>query len=167
MAAAEDYNAPPSSWLESMVGLFVKPSRLQIAALCYRVMDSRLEVLLLTSRDTGRWILPKGWPELELEAYETALLEAYEEAGVRGTADRQPYAKFRSYKGVGKGIQIRTTVLAFRVEVTEELEDYPEKGQRQVAWLPVSEAIERADEPGVRRLLKRFKKDMARSLVRS
>jgi len=165
MAAAEDMKAPSTTWLESVVGLFIKPTRLQIAALCYRMTVSGVEVLLLTSREKGRWILPKGWPELELEAHETALLEAYEEAGVRGNADRQPYAKFASYKGLEKGLQIRTTVLAFRIEVTEILEDYPEKGQRQVEWMPIDEAIQRADEQGVKRLLKRFKKDMARSRI--
>ena len=56
----------------------------QVAALCWRKHRDRVEVLLITSRDTGRWVLPKGWPIPGLNAHEAAAIEAWEEAGVRG-----------------------------------------------------------------------------------
>ena len=59
---------------------------MQYAALCYRFRkDNTLEILLITSRDTGRWVIPKGWPMKGKRAHEVAAGEAYEEAGVKGT----------------------------------------------------------------------------------
>lgn len=152
--------APRASWLRGLVDLLRRPARLQIAALCYRVIDGVCEVLLVRTRDTGRWILPKGWPEPDRPAFETAVIEAYEEAGVRGLPDKRAYASFRSYKGLANGLRIRTRVLVFKIESTDVLQRFPEKGQRQVSWIPISEAIERADEPGVKKVLRRFRAEM-------
>ena len=58
--------------------------RSQFAALCYRVKDGKTRVLLVTSRGTGRWIIPKGWPMDGKTPAETAAQEAWEEAGVTG-----------------------------------------------------------------------------------
>ena len=110
----------------------------------------------MTSRGTGRWILPKGWPELKEAAHETAATEAYEEAGIVGSADNKPYAHFRSYKGMDNGLTLRTRVDVYLIKVRDQVEEFPELGQRQVAWVPVSKAIEMADEPGLKRVLKRF-----------
>lgn len=62
-------------------------ARAQFAAICYRQtgdLARPIEVLLITSRDTGRWVIPKGWPKRRKTGYEVARLEAWEEAGVRG-----------------------------------------------------------------------------------
>ncbi|GGB54714.1 NTP pyrophosphohydrolase [Roseibium aquae] len=158
MAITEAYTAPALGWLRTLAGLLYKPARLQIAALCYRWKDGELEVLLVTSREKGRWILPKGWPELDQEAFETAVTEAFEEAGARGRPDRRAFGSFRSHKGLSNGLELRTKVLVFPIEVDRLLEDFPEKGQRQRAWMPVARAIEMADEPGARALLRRFAK---------
>jgi len=160
MTAVDTYSASAGGWLRTLAGLFYKPARLQIAALCYRWNEDGLEVLLVTSREKGRWILPKGWPELDQEAYETAVIEAYEEAGARGRAYRHPFGSFRSFKGLSNGLELRTKVLVFPIEVDHMQSSYPEKGQRRVCWLPVSKAVEIADEPGARRLLLRFEKAM-------
>ncbi|MTH98313.1 NUDIX hydrolase [Roseibium sp. RKSG952] len=154
-----EYNrAPGARWLRGLVDLLRRPARLQIAALCYRepATGTEPEILLVTTRDTGRWILPKGWPEPDKPAYETAVIEAFEEAGVMGKAERRAYAHFRSFKGLANGLTLRTRVLVFKIRATKLLDSFPEKGQRQVAWLPVSEAIEKADENGVKKLLRRF-----------
>ena len=153
MAISEPYNSPSFSWLDTLAGLFRKPARLQVAALCYRHKEQGPEVLLLTSRGTGRWILPKGWPEPQFESHVTAGIEAFEEAGVRGEVEPEPFASFKSHKGLENGIDIRTTVLVYLVKVTEELEDYPEKGQRQVKWFSVADAIEQVDEPSLKPIL--------------
>jgi len=162
MTAVDTYMAPAGSWLRTLAGLFYKPARLQIAALCYRWTDGTLEVLLVTSREKGRWILPKGWPELDQEAYETAVIEAYEEAGARGRSHKEAFGSFRSFKGLSNGLELRTKVLVFPIEVDHMLSSFPEKGQRRVCWMPISKAIEIADEPGARRLLSRFNKVMNR-----
>lgn len=160
MAIAEPYNSPSPSWLETLIGFFKKPARLQVAALCYRLTDHGPEILLLTSRGKGRWILPKGWPELHFASHVTASIEAFEEAGIRGEVEPKPYASFKSHKGLEKGIDIRTNVLVYLVRVTEELEEYPEKGQRKVKWFPVADAVEQVDEPALKPILEAFGKDM-------
>jgi 8-oxo-dGTP pyrophosphatase MutT (NUDIX family) len=149
---------PPSVslFLQTLVGIFKRPPRLQVAAMCYRKSRKGLEVLLVTSRGTGRWILPKGWPELKETAHETAAAEAYEEAGVIGSAESRPFAHFRSYKGMDGGLNLRTRVDVYLIKAKDQLQDYPELGQRSVAWVPVAKAIGMADEPELKRVLKRF-----------
>ncbi|WP_428642276.1 NUDIX hydrolase [Roseibium sp.] len=155
MGFARTSAAPDFSWLQGLGGLFVKPARLQIAALCIRPGEQEPEILLVSTRDTGRFILPKGWPERDKPASETALIEAYEEAGVLGTADPRPIGSFRSYKGISNGLKIRTKVLVFKVRFEKQLKSFPETGQRKRLWLPVSKAIEKVDEPALKRFLRR------------
>lgn len=147
---------PVSIFLQSLVGIFKRPPRLQIAALCYRKSRKGLEVLLVTSRGTGRWILPKGWPELKEAGHETAATEAYEEAGVVGSAESKPFAHFRSYKGMDGGLNLRTRVDVYLIKAEDQLADFPELGQRDIAWVPVDKAIEMTGEPGLQRVLKRL-----------
>ena len=58
--------------------------RSQFAALCYRVHKDETQILLITSRERGRWIIPKGWPVEGATPAEAATAEAFEEAGVEG-----------------------------------------------------------------------------------
>ncbi|MFD1694033.1 NUDIX hydrolase [Roseibium aestuarii] len=141
--------------------LFTVPDRLQIAALCYRVTNRRLEVLLVTTRDSGRWILPKGWPMMKKKGHRTAVIEAFEEAGVIGEAPRkEPYAQFASHKGVGGGLKVDTDVLVYLVEAKGQAETFPEAGERQLRWLSVDEAIALTDEEGARPILRQFLEEM-------
>lgn len=157
MAFATSTAAFDASWLHGLTGLLVRPARLQIAALCHRPGDNEQEILLVSSREKGRFILPKGWPENERPAFETAATEAYEEAGVIGQAERKPLGSFRSFKGLSGGLKIRTKVLVFKTKFERQLSEFPELGQRKLMWLPISEAISLADEPGLRRFLKRHR----------
>ena len=64
----------------------LRPERHQVAALCWRMgQGGAVEILLVTSRDTGRWVIPKGWPMDGKSASAAAAREAWEEAGVKGT----------------------------------------------------------------------------------
>jgi hypothetical protein len=71
------------AWSELLSPFLRRPKRLQVAALCYKQANDTddKEILLVTSRDTGRWIIPKGWPIDGKNASEAALQEAWEEAG--------------------------------------------------------------------------------------
>lgn len=149
------------SWLGSLAGLFKSPPRLQVAALCYRKGKNEPEVLLVTSRGTGRWILPKGWAEVQQTASDTAATEAYEEAGIIGTAEKKPYALFRSFKGLDGGLSVPTRVLVFRLKVDKQLRNFPERGQRKVVWVPISRAVKMADEAGLKPILKRLKAELS------
>ncbi len=148
------------------VSLFRRPARLQIAALCYRESsEGELEVLLVATQTTGRWILPKGWPIVHRKAHRTAKVEAYEEAGVVGQVQKTPYATFRSYKGLNSGMHVRTVVLVYLIEVEELLEEYPEATFRKRTWLPIDEAITRADDDGVKAVLDKFRTEMAEKVA--
>ena len=160
MGFARSIQLQDVSWLRGLAGLFVKPARLQIAALCYRPGDNEPEILVVSTRDTGRWILPKGWPEKRKPAFETATIEAYEEAGVVGTASHRPLGSFRSFKGLSNGLKIRTKVVVFKVKFEEQLDVFPEKGQRKCVWMPLSAAIDVVDEINLKRFLQRHRLDL-------
>lgn len=160
MGFARSLHFQDVSWLRGLGGLFVKPARLQIAALCYRPGDVEPEILLVSTRDTGRWILPKGWPEKDKPAFETASIEAYEEAGVVGETDPKAIGSFRSFKGLADGLRIRTKVVVFKISFEKQLKKFPEMGQRKCAWLPLSEAAELVDENTLRRFLHRHRSSL-------
>jgi len=160
MSVAKAISAQDASWLHGLLGVLIKPPRLQIAALCFRPGDQEPEVLLVSTLDTGRLILPKGWPEKDKPACETAIIEAYEETGIVGKADPRPMGSFRSFKGLSDGLRIRIKVLVFRIRFEKQLEEFPEIGQRKRLWLPLSEAIEAADEPALSRFLRRHRSEI-------
>jgi 8-oxo-dGTP pyrophosphatase MutT (NUDIX family) len=145
------------SWLRSLTGMFRRPARLQIAALCKRERDGNKEVLLITSKSTRRWILPKGWPVLSYNAHRTAAIEAFEEAGVIGTARSKPFASFQSHKGGEAGLKIRTEVLVFLVDVESTTTEFPEYGKRDVRWVSIDEAIKLTDEPSMAKVFLKLK----------
>jgi hypothetical protein len=69
-------------------------SRIQYAALPYRISSAfGTEVLLVTSRETKRWIIPKGWPKKRKDPWESGAREAAEEAGVIGKIGREPIGR--------------------------------------------------------------------------
>ncbi|MCX2722967.1 NUDIX hydrolase [Roseibium salinum] len=145
-----------ASWWQSITLLFRRPARLQVAALCHRERNGKREVLLITTKTTHRWILPKGWPDLSMEAHRTAAIEAFEEAGVVGKAHEEPFASFSSHKGGRAGFRIRTEVLVFLVDVESTTEDYRDRGERDVRWVPIDEAIRLADDPGLVDVLRKL-----------
>jgi 8-oxo-dGTP pyrophosphatase MutT (NUDIX family) len=120
----------------------------QYAALPIRVMDGGdLEVLLLTSRDTGRWIIPKGWPGRRLTPRAAAEREAYEEAGIEGTIrPPQPIGRYHYEKHLEAG-SIRIKVKVFLLYVERQLGAWPEQAERQTRWLSPEEAAELVAEP--------------------
>ena len=133
----------------------------QVAALCWRPSQkhgSTIEVLLITSLNSKRWILPKGWPEPELGPAENAAREAFEEAGVAGRISRQPVGSYHYLKERKDGGGIPCSVEVFALEVTEQMDDWPEKNTRKLAWLPLKQAAAQVAEPSLRQILKDFRK---------
>jgi 8-oxo-dGTP pyrophosphatase MutT (NUDIX family) len=136
----------------------------QVAALCWRhspKRGSQLEVLLITSLNSKRWIIPKGWPEADLTAAENAAREAFEEAGVTGKVSPAPIGTYHYLKERKDGGGVPCTVEVFALAVTKQLDDWPEKGVRQLAWMPLEQAAARVAEPGLRQVLKSFRKQHA------
>jgi 8-oxo-dGTP pyrophosphatase MutT (NUDIX family) len=130
----------------------------QVAALCWRTGLAGLEVLLITSRHSKRWILPKGWLQPDLTAAENAAREAFEEAGVTGKIGAQPVGHYHYLKERREGTGIPVSVDVFALAVTKQLDEWPEKGQRSMIWVPLNEAIVKISEPGLRGVLKDFRK---------
>ena len=129
----------------------------QVAALCWRARPV-LEVLLITSLNSKRWILPKGWPEPDLTAAQSAAREAFEEAGVTGKTSDKPIGTYHYLKEKKDGSGMPCMVEIFGLKITGQAEDWPEKGTRELAWLSPEQASVRISEPGLRSILRTFHK---------
>jgi 8-oxo-dGTP pyrophosphatase MutT (NUDIX family) len=117
-----------------------------------READGTQFVLLVTSRDTRRWIIPKGWPWPGVEDWIAATEEAREEAGILGDVWHDAIGSFTYEKRDPKGpILVRVTV--FLLEVTGILEDWPEKDERERAWFTLADAARIVTEPELKALL--------------
>ena len=133
----------------------------QFAALpCRMTQDGIREVMLLTSRGTGRWIIPKGWPIKGLKPSEVAAREAYEEAyeeaGLRGrVASKRPVGTFHYAKQIDSD-PLLCEVHVFLMWVEEQLDDWPEKTERQTQWFAVSDAAGLVDEGGLSEIILRL-----------
>ncbi len=130
----------------------------QVAALCYRSRpEGGKEILLITSRDTGRWIIPKGWPIDGLDAIEAAKQEAWEEAGVAsGQVSPEPLGSYDYVKVMegGQNVHCRTRVFALRVD--EIAGEFPEASEREREWMDPRDAAELVDEPDLADILRKF-----------
>jgi len=131
---------------------------LQVAALCWRFSPRHgAEVLLITSLNSKRWIIPKGWPEAELSPAENAAREAFEEAGVTGKCGAEPVGSYHYLKEKKDGGGMPCTVHVFALAVTKQRADWPEKGAHELLWLPPEQAAAKVSEPALRPLLRYFR----------
>lgn len=128
----------------------------QFAALPWRMSNGTLEILLITTLKTQRWIVPKGWPIAELSPYACAAREALEEAGVSGHIGEKPIGSFRYFKRRKDGEAVPCKVDVFALEVTQQRRTWAEKGARQSRWCTVADALATVGEPGLRQLISRF-----------
>lgn len=127
--------------------------REQFGAAPYRIgSDGRFEVMLVTTRETHRWIVPKGWPIKKLGPLGTAMREAYEEAGVRGEGG-PAIGAFDYLKVMRNGPNQICEVEVFPLLVQEELEDWPEKAERERRWFRTDEASAAVEEERLRIIL--------------
>jgi 8-oxo-dGTP pyrophosphatase MutT (NUDIX family) len=120
-----------------------KPSiRVQYGALPYRLDDDgSVEVLLVTSRETKRWIIPKGWPIKGLKPPKAAAREAYEEAGIRGRIAGRALGHYVYEKRLDDRVTpVPCQVEVFPFLVNRQSKDWPEARQRTTQWFPAAEA---------------------------
>ena len=125
----------------------------QVGALPIRFVDGRLEALLVTSRESKRWVLPKGWPMKGKKNWAAAAQEAKEEAGVIGRTEKQPVGDFLYFKRRAAHFDL-TRVEVYVLHYEKRLNSYREKGQREARWFPLEEAAETVEEPGLAVLLR-------------
>jgi hypothetical protein len=133
----------------------------QIAALPYRTagpaVDAAVSVLLVTSRQTKRWVLPKGNMVEGLSAHDSAAHEALEEAGVRGGACPASIGTYRYRKRKRTGASVMVEVEVFPISVTDELDEWDEDDERERRWFPLREAANAVQEPDLRDIILSFR----------
>ncbi len=129
----------------------------QVAALPYRMSSGEIEVLLITSRDSGRWLIPKGWLMKRRSGSEAAAVEAFEEAGIRGAVATSPLGAYTYQKTMKDGAAALCQVQVYPMAVKSQAKKYKEKGQRQLQWLPPHQAAEQVAEPELAALIAGFK----------
>ncbi|MBU1385207.1 MAG: NUDIX hydrolase [Alphaproteobacteria bacterium] len=130
--------------------------RLQVAALPWRRGPAGLEILLVTSRETRRWVTPKGGRMTGKSDAEAAALEALEEAGVEGAVSDQPLGTFRYLKVLKRRAPRWCVVALYSLKVTVEHSEWHEQAQRDRVWLPRETAAEWVDEPDLKVLIAAF-----------
>lgn len=133
-----------------------KLAGVQFAALPWRMHGQTLQILLITSRRTHRWIIPKGWPMTKCRPATTAAREAAEEAGVSGEMGRRAIGHFRYQKLLRDGDELSCRVEVFPLKVTHERQDWDEMNVRQRKWFTAREAVAMVMEAELKAVIRRF-----------
>jgi len=129
--------------------------RRQYGVLPYR-LDPRLEVLLLTSRETRRWVIPKGWPMKGKKPHQSAAREALEEAGVTGKTGNKALGAYSYVKLLKNGQLAPCKVKVFPLLVRRQRETWPEQEQRDTRWFAPEEAADAVQEPELAVIIRAF-----------
>lgn len=130
--------------------------RTQFGALCYRQRKGKLQFLLITSRTTKRWIVPKGWPMDGKSPVESAEIEAWEEGGVKGRCDERCIGIFSYEKATEEGSAVPCVAMVFAIKVSSLLDDFPEAEERKRMWASRKKAAKLVEEPELSRIIRDF-----------
>jgi 8-oxo-dGTP pyrophosphatase MutT (NUDIX family) len=137
-----------------------EPAR-QYAALPWR-MGEGAEILLASSRETRRWVIPKGWPMKRRKPHVTAAIEALQEAGLLGKIAKTKFGSFHYQKRLKTGAVILCRVDVFLLKVLRQRKSWPEKDQRITQWFSPAEAARLVEEPELSELIMSFEAVVAR-----
>lgn len=129
--------------------------RTQFAALCYRVRNEEVQVCLITSRETKRWILPKGWPMHNQTPAQAAATEAWEEAGLTGKAYDICLGVY-SYMKKRETDTIPVLTLVYPVKVRNVHSEWPEAHERKRRWMTPAKAAKKVKEPALKQIIAHF-----------
>lgn len=130
--------------------------RTQFAALCYRIKDGKVQILMVTTRRTGRWIIPKGWPMTGETPGDAAATEAWEEAGVKGKVATSPIGLFSYQKFYDSTPDLPCVVVVYPLHVSTVSKSYPEASERKRKWVSRKRAAKMVREVELARILKDF-----------
>ncbi|PUB16284.1 NUDIX hydrolase [Yoonia sediminilitoris] len=129
--------------------------RAQFAALCWRMKNGELQICLVTSRTRKRWIIPKGWPMHKQTPALAAATEAYEEAGVSGTASDMCLGAYSYVKPLKTG-EAPVLTMVYPLHVQHVHSNWPEKHQRKRKWFSAKKAAKKLSEPELRQIVATF-----------
>lgn len=139
---------------------YVRRDGEQIAALpMRRDANDRVKVLMVTSRDTGRWVMPKGWQMDGKKPWHAAEIEALEEAGAKGHIGSQMIGTYRYGKTLDDGKVLPCVVEVYPMFVEKLMRDWKERKERKRKWFTPKAAAHRVDEPELAELLRRLHKN--------
>lgn len=162
----QDGQAKPRPLLRQLAAvpekLFDGAFRQQYGALCFRRLPDGIEILLVTTRESGRWVIPKGWPMKKKKPHEAAATEAWEEAGVRGKVKKKPVGRYTYLKLLDDGDVAPCVVDVFQLEVMENHDQFKERGERRIEWFSPDEAARRVREIELKSLLIEFRPKRSR-----
>jgi len=140
----------------------------QHGALPYRrTPDGELEVMLVTSRETRRWVIPKGWPMKKLKPFATAAREAYEEAGLGGAISRKALGSFTYKKRLKSRSYVDCKVDVYAMEVDKEAKRWPERHERERRWFEPELAARYVKEPELADIILQLPRYLAKGLMKS
>ena len=127
----------------------------QVGVIPIRQGETGLEVLLITSRESRKWIIPKGWPMKGLKDHQAAAREATEEAGIKGKIGKRLVGHYTYQKRLADHVE-PCRVSVYRLDVGKEQTKWRERDQRERRWVSLSEAAALVTEPSLARLLTKF-----------
>jgi 8-oxo-dGTP pyrophosphatase MutT (NUDIX family) len=127
--------------------------RNQLAVIPYMMHQGQPLILMVTSRETRRWIVPKGWQEKKVTDRDQALCEAFEEAGAIGILGDKPVGGYRYEKRLKDGRVKAIDVAVYCLEVCELLDDWPEMAERERRWMTPAQAAMAVQEGALAALL--------------
>ena len=144
-------------WQDKMAaGSGVDGTRMQYGALCWRLGETGAEVLLITSRDTGRWVIPKGWPMPGLSPEAAAAQEAWEEAGASGEMNPLCVGRYGYRKCLSLTSSVPCAVAVYGMRVDKLAKSFPEVKERRRKWFPLQEASTLVAEPELATIIAGF-----------
>jgi 8-oxo-dGTP pyrophosphatase MutT (NUDIX family) len=136
--------------------------RVQYGALPWRIGEG-VEVLLTTSRETRRWVIPKGWPMKGKKPHDAGAQEALEEAGLTGKIAKTQLGSYHYLKRLKNGAALLCRVDVFPLRVARQRKNWREKSERVTQWFPYLAAAEHVAEPELKQLIKEFGEQAARA----
>jgi 8-oxo-dGTP pyrophosphatase MutT (NUDIX family) len=139
----------------------------QAGALAYLKRKGILRVLLISSRDTGRWVIPKGGIEPGFSARDAAAQEALEEAGIIGVLARKALGTYTYGKQLRSGRTVPAVVKVFPMKVDKQKKTWPEQYQRQIEWMPPEDAAQAVNEPELAAMIRQLDEAMSKTPIKS
>jgi len=150
-------DGPSATPGEPQSGETWRKPRPQVGTLPFRFdEEGRFRIMLITSRESRRWVIPKGWPMRSLKPHRAAEREAYEEAGLKGRVGKAAVGVYAYEKRLAGGLVVPCEVSVFLLRMTGQRKRWPEMGQRDGRWFSPDEAAELVQEEGLRHLLREF-----------
>jgi 8-oxo-dGTP pyrophosphatase MutT (NUDIX family) len=126
---------------------------MQYAALPFRFERGSVQIMLITSRETGRWVIPKGWPMPGKKPHQVASAEAHQEAGIKGVISKKPIGAYPYSKRLADGSERLCLVTVFPLRVTLEATKWREMHERRRVWFDKDGAAALVEEGGLAQII--------------